>query len=263
MEYFKICQGIPVYISDTKKSGKTVVLLHGYLETNAVWTDFSKFLEPYFRVISVDLPGNGLSGTKATKNSMEFMADVVAEILNQANIAEATIVGHSMGGYAALAFAEKYSGLTEKLCLFHSTPNSDTEEKKQNREREIALIADGKMGVILNTSIENMFARENLQRMKETILMITENAAISEPDGIIACLRGLKTRKDMNAFLSQFDKPLLLIFGKKDKYIPENIANGMIEKFPNAKTLILENSGHAGFLEEPEICAQKLIEFIK
>jgi pimeloyl-ACP methyl ester carboxylesterase len=263
MEYFKICQGIPVYISDTKKGGKTVVLLHGYLETNAVWADFSKFLEPHFRVIAIDLPGNGLSGTKATKNSMEFMADVVAEILNQSNIGEATIVGHSMGGYAALAFAEKYSGLTEKLCLFHSTPNPDTEEKRQIREREITLVSEGRLGIILNPSIEKMFADENLPRMKETILMISENAAITEPDGIIACLRGMKTRKDMNDFLSKFEKPLLLIFGKKDKYIPENVANNMIAKFPAAKALMLENSGHSGFLEEPEICAQKLIEFIK
>jgi pimeloyl-ACP methyl ester carboxylesterase len=263
MEYFKICQGIPIYISDTKKNAKTVVLLHGYLETNAVWSDFSKFLEPYLRIIAIDLPGNGLSGTKATKNSMEFIADVVAEILNQSNISEATIIGHSMGGYAALAFAEKYSGMTEKLCLFHSTPNPDSEEKKQNREREIAIIANGKLGMILNTNIANMFADENLQKMKETILMVVENASISAPDGIIACLRGMKTRKDMNDFLAKFDKPLLLIFGKKDKHIPENVANNMIAKFPAAKALMLENSGHAGFLEEPEICAQKLIEFIK
>ncbi|MDR3247078.1 MAG: alpha/beta hydrolase [Prevotellaceae bacterium] len=263
MEYFKTCYNIPVYISDTEKGEKTVVLLHGYLETNEVWADFVKLLKPHFRVIAIDLPGNGLSGTNENENSMEFMADVVACVLKSLGIDKATVVGHSMGGYAALAFAEKYSDLTEKLCLFHSTPNPDTEEKKLNRDREIALIEEGKLNMILNVNIENMFAADNLRKMKEAIIMISENAEISDPCGIIACLRGMKNRKDMNAFMAKFDKPLLLIFGKKDKYIQEDTAKGLIEKFPAAKAVLLENSGHAGFLEEPELSSQILKEFIE
>jgi pimeloyl-ACP methyl ester carboxylesterase len=262
MEYFKTYKGIPIYIYDSKKGEKTVVLLHGYLETNEVWTDFKELLKPHFRVIVIDLPGNGLSGTN-DENSMEFMADVVAGVLNHSKINRATVVGHSMGGYAALAFAEKYGEMTEKLCLFHSTPNPDNEEKKQNRDREIALIEEDKLSLILQINIANMFADNNLSRMEESIAMISENATISEPKGIIACLKGMKNRKDMNPFLSGFDKPLLFIFGKKDKYIAETVALGLIEKFPHADSLILENSGHAGFLEEPEMSSQKLIEFIK
>jgi pimeloyl-ACP methyl ester carboxylesterase len=263
MEYFKTFRGIPLYISDTGKGDKTVVLLHGYLETNEVWTDFKELLKPHVRVITLDLPGNGLSGTNPDENSMEFMADVVADILNHAKIDKATVVGHSMGGYVALAFAEKYAGQTEKLCLFHSTPNPDTEEKKQNRDREAALVKDDKLSLILHINIPNMFADDNLQKMEEAITMISENATISEPEGIAACLKGMKNRKDMNLFLLGFDKPLLLIFGKKDKYISETVAAGLSEKFPQAKTLMLDNAGHAGFIEEPEISSLTLIEFIK
>jgi pimeloyl-ACP methyl ester carboxylesterase len=251
-----------LYIYDSKKGEKTVVLLHGYLETNEVWSDFRELLKPHCRVIAIDLPGNGLSGTN-DENSMEFMADVVADVLNHSKINRATIAGHSMGGYVALAFAEKYCHLTEKLCLFHSTPNPDTEEKKQNRDREIALIEEDKLSLILQVNIANMFAGDNLQRMEESIAMISENATITDTKGIIACLKGMKNRKDMNVFLSGFDKPLLFIFGKKDKYIAETVALGLIEKFPHADSMILENSGHAGFLEEPELSSQKLIEFIK
>jgi pimeloyl-ACP methyl ester carboxylesterase len=253
--------GIPIYVTDTEKGEKTLVLLHGYLETNEVWTNFKELLTPHCRVIAIDLPGNGLSGTSPV-NSMDFMADVVAEVLNHVQINKAIIVGHSMGGYVALAFAEKYGDQTDKLCLFHSTPNPDSAEKKENREREIALIKENKLNMILNVNISNMFAAENLKKMEESIIMISENATISEPEGLIACLAGMKNRKDMNPFLSAFDNPLLLIFGRKDKYIPENLAIELIEKFPNAETLILENSGHAGFLEEPECSSKKLIEFI-
>jgi pimeloyl-ACP methyl ester carboxylesterase len=263
MEYFKACRGIPVYVNDSKKGDKTVVLLHGYLETSEVWDDFAKLLKPHVRVVAVDLPGNGLSGTDANENSMEFMADVVADVLDYSGINRATVVGHSMGGYVALAFAEKYGERTEKLCLFHSTPNPDSDEKKQNRDREINLIEEDKLNLILNVNIANMFADDNLSRMEASIAMISENATISDPKGIIACLNGMKNRKDMNPFLSSFDKPLLFIFGKKDKYIAESVAVGLAEKFPNADCIMLENSGHAGFLEEPEISSQKLIEFIK
>jgi pimeloyl-ACP methyl ester carboxylesterase len=263
MEYFKTCKGIPVYISDTKKGEKTVVLLHGYLETSEVWTDFVDLLKPHCRVVAIDLPGNGLSGTNDDENSMEFMADVLAEVLSHSKVDRATIVGHSMGGYAALAFAEKYGDMTEKLCLFHSTPNPDSDEKKQNRDREIAMISEDKLELILRVNIANMFADENLNRMDEVIVMISENATIADTNGIVACLKGMKNRKDMNPFLANFDKPLLFVFGKKDKYISGAVADGLIEKFPNAKTVILENSGHAGFLEEPEISAKSLIEFIK
>jgi len=262
MEFFKTCEGIPVYITDCGKGDKVVVFLHGYLETSEVWATYSDFFKTKYRVITIDLPGNGLSGTKEPEHSMEFMADVLASVLKQLKVDKATIVGHSMGGYVALAFAEKYDNLVEKLCLFHSSPNPDTEEKKQNRDREIALIESDKLLLLLNTSIKNMFSEDNERRMQESITMIIENATISDPNGIIVCLRGMKSRKDMNPFLASFSKPLLMIFGEKDQYILKESALELIQKYQNANVVMLENSGHAGFLEEPETSAQKLIDFI-
>jgi pimeloyl-ACP methyl ester carboxylesterase len=260
MDCFKICGGIPVYISDTEKGESPVVLLHGYLETSAVWADFTGMLRP-LRVVAFDLPGNGLSGTR-DENTMEFIADVAADVMTACGIESATIAGHSMGGYAALAFAEKYPERAEKLCLLHSTPNPDTEEKKLNRDREIALIEESKLNAVLNVSIPNMFASSNAAKMHDAIALIAANAMISDPEGIVACLKGMKARKDMNDFLAAFDKPLLMMFGKKDNYISEETARTLTEKFPKAQVATLENSGHAGFLEEPEAAARSLVKFI-
>jgi pimeloyl-ACP methyl ester carboxylesterase len=260
MDYFKTCRGIPVYISDTEKGESAVVLLHGYLETSAVWSDFVGLLRP-LRVVTFDLPGNGLSGT-GDENTMEFIADVTADVMTHCGIESATVAGHSMGGYAALAFAEKYPERTERLCLLHSTPNPDTEEKKLNRDREIALIEAAKLGAVLNVSIPHMFATANVKRMHDAIALISANAMISDPKGIIACLRGMKNRRDMNGFLAAFDKPLLMVFGKNDNYISEEAARTLTEKFPKAQVATLENSGHAGFLEEPETVARTLVKFI-
>ena len=166
-----------------------------------------------------------------------------------------------MGGYVALAFARKYFERNDKLCLFHSTPNPDNDEKKANRDREIELIEAGKRNRILRPAIGRMFANENRKRLSEAIDEIVENATVAEPEGTVACLRGMKNRDDMNAFLSSFTKPLLMIFGAKDNYIPAETAEALIAKFPTSRHMMLQNSGHAGFLEEAECAARELMEF--
>lgn len=260
MDYFKICKGIPVYIRDSEKGEDAVVLLHGYLETSAVWSEFAGLLRP-LRVVVFDLPGNGLSGTNE-ENTMEFMADVTAEVMTHCGIESATIAGHSMGGYVALAFAEKYPERIERLCLFHSTPNPDSEEKKLHRDREIALMEAGKLGAVLKVSVPNMFAAGNAAKMRAEITKISANAMVSDIEGIVACLKGMKSRKDMNDFLATFDKPLLMVFGRRDNYISEETARALTEKFPKARVATLENSGHAGFLEEPADAALALVKLI-
>ena len=195
------------------------------------------------------------------EHDMDFMADVTAGVLDVCGVDKAIVTGHSMGGYVALAFARKYFDRTEKLCLFHSTPNPDSDEKKANRDREIELVEAGKRILILRPAISRMFAKENCKRMADAIDEIVENASIAEPEGTIACLRGMKSRDDMNDFLTSFSKPLLTIFGAKDNYITQETAETLMAKFPESRYLLLQNSGHSGFLEEPELSAQGLIEF--
>lgn len=264
MENFIMAQGIPVRVFDSKKGERAIVLLHGYLETLSVWDDFAEALIKLgYRVISIDLPGHGLSGTKGSVHTMEFMAEVLNEVLNKANINQSVVIGHSMGGYAALAFAKKYSDKTQALCLFHSTPNADSEEKKINRDREIDIIQQGKLETVVGLSIPRMFANDNVKRLNAIIEEIEENALIAEPNGIIACLQGMKGREDMNMFLKEFSKPLLLIFGVKDNHISTEVAEALIERFPQAKTIMLKQSGHAGFIEEPEASLESVDCFLQ
>ena len=262
MEFFTSCGGIPIFVNDSQKGDKTLVLLHGYLETSNVWEGFSSLLSKHLRVISFDLPGNGLSGSRLPEHDMGFMADITAAVLDACGVHSVSIAGHSMGGYVALAFASRHFDRTERLCLFHSTPNADSDEKRADRDREIALIEAGKRNQILRPAIRRMLAVENRKRLSDSIDEMVENATIADPAGTVACLRGMKSRVDMNAFLGGFTKPLMLIFGLKDDYIPIATAEGLIAKFPTCRSLILQNSGHAGFIEEAECSAGELVEFI-
>lgn len=265
MEKFIKCAGLPIRVStqgDNKDNSRAIVLLHGYLEGLEVWEDMAKHLGKYAYTVFMDMPGHGVSGT-AEVNSMELVADVVADLCKQFNITTCLLVGHSMGGYATLAFAKKYPEMLSGLCLFHSTPNPDTEEKKANRDREVALLEAGKKEMLVRTSIPNMFAPDNIKRMSERIAEIEAMANISEDEGLIACLKGMKIREDMNEMLSKFEKPHLFILGKYDQYISWEAAQAMIERFPKAKSLVLEKSGHCGFFEEPAITTEQLINFAK
>src|ERR1044071_7202110 len=112
--------GAKVRYADTGK-GRVVVLLHGFLESLEVWfgNGFAQELAQHFRVIAIDLPGHGKSDCVGYVHRMERMADVVKGVMDELGLRRYAMVGHSMGGYVALAFAERYKENLCGLCLFH------------------------------------------------------------------------------------------------------------------------------------------------
>ncbi|MDR1022816.1 MAG: alpha/beta hydrolase [Prevotellaceae bacterium] len=264
MEKFITCSGMPVRVAtygNRSDNGSAALLLHGYLESLEVWGNFAEQLGRHVYTVALDLPGHGLSDTHPEVNSMELMADVAAEACAQLSAGRVAAIGHSMGGYVALALAKKYPALVSSLCLLHSTPNADTEEKKLQRDHEIALIAEGKKETLAQQSISMLFAADNASRLYEPIADIETCALIADDTGTIASLRGMKEREDMNEFLKTFGKPLLFVFGKKDRHISWEAASATVERFPQAQLLALENSGHAGFIEEEEIVLATIKSF--
>ena len=263
MEFFVTANNIPVHVSDTRSGSKTLVLLHGYLETLSVWDDFAALLDKDIRVIRIDLPGHGLSGTHPAVNTVDFSAQVLHETLLKCGVTQCTVVGHSMGGYVALAFAVQFPEAVEALCLFHSTPNPDPETKRNDRDREIALLREGRLPLILSQSIPRMFAEENEARFKEKIEEMKEVGEVHDPEGLAACLEGMKMRPDRNDFLTHFKKPLLFIFGQHDRHISHETATALTAKFPQAEVLWLPHAGHCGFIEAPQVAAEKMNRFMR
>ena len=263
MEFFIIANNIPVHVSDAQSGTKTLVLLHGYLETLSVWDDFIPLLDKDIRVIRIDLPGHGLSGSHPAVNTVDFSAQTLHEVLLKCGVAQCTIVGHSMGGYVALAFAAQFPEAVQALCLFHSTPDPDPETKREARDREIALLREGKLPLILGQSIPRMFAKENEVRFKEKIQEMKEVGEVNDPEGIVACLEGIKTRPDRNDFLTCFAPPLLFIFGQRDRHILQETAEALAAKFPHAEVLWLPHAGHCGFIEEPQAAAEKINNWVR
>ena len=253
-----------LHICDTEHGDHCVVLLHGYLESLFVWEEFAKLLtREQLRVVTLDLPGHGISVVEGELHSMEFLADVVAAGVRKLGIGRCTVVGHSMGGYVALALCERHPELLEGLVLFSSTPNADTPEKQENRRREIELVRAGRKELLARIAPEAGFAEANRRRMHDAIEDLKEQVFLTEDVGIVALLNGMIARKDRNELLRTTPVPVGFILGRQDGYIPVEVAERMVAEHPEARVWWLENSGHMGFLEEPEAAAAALVAFVR
>ena len=244
-----------------KGNGKAIVLLHGYLESLEIWDGFADELAKSFRVIAIDIPGHGKSGKIAHVHSMDLMAEAVVVVLKNLHIQKAFIVGHSMGGYVALSFLANYAKKTSGICLFHSTPFADTDEKKANRDREIDIVKQGRQEILFATNVPKGFANDNLITLNKKVEWAISIANQCQPDGIIALLEGLKARPDRQQLLKTTGVPILFILGKKDNYIPFDVMFAVAQRSAKGEVLVLENSGHMGFIEERGICLEALTSF--
>lgn len=263
IEKFIMAGPTALHVCDSEKGDRCVVLLHGYLESLLVWEEFIPLLYKKVRVVTLDLPGHGISVVQGDTHTMEFLADTVATGVRALGITRCTVVGHSMGGYVALALCERHPELLDGLVLLSSTPYADSPEKAENRRREIALVQAGRKELLSRVAPAAGFAEENRARMADEIEDLTEQVFVTEDEGIVALLNGMITRKDRNEMLRTTKVPVLFILGRKDNYIPVEIAEKMVAEHPEARVAWLENSGHMGFLEEPEDTAAALLDFVE
>lgn len=263
VEKFIMAGDTALHICDSEVGEKCVVLLHGYLENMLVWDDFIPLLYKELRVVTLDIPGHGISEVKGDTHTMEFLADTLSAALSSLGIERATIVGHSMGGYVALAFAERHPEQTEGLILLHSTPYADSEEKRKSREREIAIVREGKKEALAHTAATAGFAPENRNRLSNAIEELEQIVFMTEEAGIIALLNGMIQRKAQSEMLHALNRPILFILGRKDGYITAEIAEKMVAEHPEAEVVWMDNSGHMSFVEEPNACAKAILDFVK
>ena len=245
--------------SDTGK-GEAVVLLHGFLENQKMWLDLIPELSKKHRVITIDLLGHGESGCLGYVHSMEDNADIVKAVLSKLRIRKAVFVGHSMGGYVALAFAELFPKNVKGLVLQNSTSKADSEERKANRDRAIKAVKQD-YTTFVRLSITNLFSEENRKKMIDDIEKVKIEALKTPLQGTVASLEGMKIRKDRESILQSTNFPKLLILGKKDGVLNYEDNLKQIEN-SNVKLVTLPD-GHMSHIENREELKYILLDFLK
>lgn len=255
-----------IYFKNTKISYKTegkgktnVVLLHGFLESLDIWKAYSKELAKLHTVISIDLLGHGNSACLAYVHTMEEMAEAVNEVLRFLDIRKAIFVGHSLGGYVSLAFAELYPNKIKGLCMFNSTAAADAEGKKLDRLRAIELVKSNHE-LFVKMSIPNLFS--NPKKYMKAIERTLKFALKTPRQGIIAALNGMMQRQNREVILKFSFYPVFYVIGKFDTVVPFEIAIQQCALAKNHSYYLSETGSHMCFYEDAEALVQ-LMNFIK
>ncbi len=240
--------------------GTTVVLLHGFLENSTMWNYLAPVLAQKNRVVCIDLLGHGQTDCLGYVHTMEDMADAVHQVLAELKIRKAVFVGHSMGGYVALAFAELYPEFMKGLVLLNSTSRADSDERIANRTRAIKAVKQNYVAAV-RMSIANLFSEENREKLIEQIEWVRDEALQTPLQGIIAAQEGMKLRKDREVLLHFAPYPIMLILGKKD---PVLIYEENLEQIEGTNVkLITFNDGHMSHLENQAELEKVLVGFLK
>ena len=254
-----IYKNIKISYTDQGK-GTAVVLLHGFLENKTMWDKYVSALSIYHRVITIDLLGHGETECLGYVHTMEDQADMIFAVLISLRIRKIVLVGHSMGGYVALAFAELYPDNVKGLLLLNSTSRADSDERKINRDRAIKAVKQNHTNFV-RISISNLFSEDNREVLAKEIEKVKLQALKTPLQGIVASLEGMKIRKDREVLLHFAPFPIQLVLGKKDGVL---IYQETIDQIEGTKVeLTTFPDGHMSHIENEKELKIALLDFLK
>lgn len=240
---------------EKKGNGKeTLVLLHGFMENLSIWNDMESHLSKDFTLLKIDLPGHGKSEILSEVHTMELMADEVKKVVDHENLDKIHLLGHSMGGYTSLAFAEKFPQKLKTLTLFFSTYFADDEEKKEQRIKSYRIIKDA-FAHYARAGVPNLFNQNERDVLEGKIEIALETALSTNNLGALACVKGMVARTDKKHILETLDAKILVLSGKHDNAVNTDKTIKNLPDRTNIKSYVLD-CGHNGHWEKPSICAE-------
>lgn len=249
------------YRDEGRENTRTLVLLHGFLQNLDVWSSYVLSYMNRFRVITIDLPGHGLTESFCDVHTMDFMAKIVKSVLNEAGVDQCVMVGHSMGGYVALSFVDKYPYALRGLGLVNSHAMADGEEHRRYREDVCRQVQENRAAYIVGF-VPSLFDTSKSAALSKDIKDLQEQCLLTTAGSIIAAQRGMAERPSHVQTLASLDIPTLFIYGKNDSRIPQELAVGCAMMARRPEILLLEDVGHMAFMEDREYLKPRLANFV-
>lgn len=247
----------------TDGSGDPIVLIHGFPFSKEIWNAQAAQLSKRAMTIRPDLRGFGSSSVPPGPYLMETFAGDLAAMLDAMKIDRASIVGHSMGGYIAMAFARMYTERVSKLVLVCSKLQSDTVEAAANREKLAAAIErDPQAALFESPYFTGLFSPETLKNKENAVREARDIAQRNQAAGMAAAQRGMAQRVDARDIAEDLEFPVLVVAGRDDTLVPLAEAEAVRAAFPHADLRVLGASGHLPMVEEPEALSEVLEAFL-
>jgi pimeloyl-ACP methyl ester carboxylesterase len=237
---------------DEGKGNQTILLIHGFGEDHGIWKNQIDFLSSHYRVIAPNLPGvhcKPLSLHHSQAPSIRMYVEVLHDLMHHLHIEHYYIVGHSMGGYIGLSFADYYVNHVQGLMLLHSTTYEDNEAKKLSRMKVAEFIQEWGVSKYLETATPNLFGDAFKKTNPGIIQNLIESGLGTSQEAMIQFVFAMRNRKAMTHLLQQSILPMWMIAGDADLAVPIQDSLEQIKLLPSPNSLVLKEVGHMGMLE--------------
>lgn len=237
---------------DEGKGRQTILLIHGFGEDHGVWKNQIEFLSAHYRIIAPNLPGvhcKPLAIHHSQAPSIRMYVEVLHELMHHLGIEQYFIVGHSMGGYIGLSFADYYINHVQGLILLHSTTYEDNEAKKMSRMKVAEFIQEWGVSKYLETATPNLFGDAFKKTNPKTIQDVIDGGLGTSQEAMIQYVFAMRNRKAMTHLLQQSNMPVWMIAGDADLAVTIQDSLEQIKLLPSSNSLVLENVGHMGMFE--------------
>lgn len=242
-------------------NGPVAILLHGFPESGTLWRNIWDKLAQSYTLIIPDLPGAGKSTINGNV-SLAQMADAIKAIADAEQVSSAVVIGHSMGGYVAFAFAAAYPAMVKGLTLVHSGPMADDDEKKKTRQKVIDFVQKGNKKEFLETMVPGLFAPEFVKAQQAKVNEQVTSAMDLGAEPLVNFYRAMMDRPLHTDVLETATFPVQWIIGAKDALMAPlkliSYAHTSAVNFTSYYTEV----GHMSMIEDPERLQNDVADFL-
>lgn len=251
---------------DQGKGATTILLIHGFGEDASIWETQTIFLANYCRVIVPNLPGvhcKTLPLHHSQKPTLQLYVEVLHALMHHLEIEAYIVIGHSMGGYIGLAFADYYTNHVKGLLLLHSTVYEDNQAKKESRIKIAEFIDHYGSSKYLETAVPQLYGTQFKKVAPDKIQIQIENAMDISKETLIQFVFAMRNRKSYIHLLHQKNIPIWMIVGKEDIAVPFEDSLAQIKLLDPKNVLVLNHVGHMGMIEASEQVNKAILQFIQ
>jgi len=254
------------YFDTGKSQLPTLLLIHGFGEDHCIWKAQIQYLSAFYRIIAPNLPGvhcKPLTIHHSHQPQINLYVEVLHELMHHLHIEQYYVMGHSMGGYIGLAFADYYTNHVMGLGLIHSTTYADSDAKKASRMKVAEFLEEHGTLKYLETATANLFANPFKEQHPDKIQTVIDSASDISKETMMQFVFAMRNRRAHTHLLTQKRIPIWMIVGKEDIAVPFEDSQAQIELLPTKNVLILEQVGHMGMLEATDKVNQAMHQFIQ
>ncbi|MFN8635728.1 MAG: alpha/beta fold hydrolase [Chloroflexota bacterium] len=250
------------YAEHGDRSAAPVVLLHGFPLNGAMWDEVVSALSDRYRVVVPDLRGHGATeAPNGPYETVDYAADVVV-LLDELGIEQTAVVGLSMGGYVAIQLMTRWPERLTAVVLADTMGHGDSEERKQARAAQAAVIEQDGLGPFADLVMPRMFAPAVFADRPQLVERFRQTILSQRPHAVIAALQGLASRPDMLGPLAEVRLPTLVLVGSEDAATTPDDARELARVIHDAELVVVEGAGHMSCWEDPNAFNAAVRDFL-